>query len=54
LADSGELRNSAGSDRQNDNGAGEQARTAPIRRNNHHRNRARRSIGSKLGHGHRH
>jgi conjugative relaxase-like TrwC/TraI family protein len=54
LVTGGELRHSAGPDRQNDDGAGQQARTAPVRRNNHHRHRARRSIGAKLGQGYRH
>jgi hypothetical protein len=54
LADSGKLGNSAGQDRPNDDHTGEQTRTAPIRRVNRHRQRARRSIGAKPGQGYRH
>jgi hypothetical protein len=54
LAAGGELRHCAGPDRQNDDGAGKQARIAPVRRNNHHRQRARRSIGAKPSQGYRH
>jgi conjugative relaxase-like TrwC/TraI family protein len=54
VAAGGELRHRAGSDRQDEGAAGEQARIALVRRNNSHRQRARRSVGPKLGQGYRH
>jgi len=54
VADGGGLRHRTGSDRPDDGIVGEQARTTLVRRNNRHRQRARRSVGPKLGHGYRH
>jgi len=54
VADGGGLRHRTGSDRPDEGVAGEQARTTLVRRNNRHRQRARRSVGPKLGHGYRH
>jgi hypothetical protein len=50
----GELRSSTGPDRQDVDIAGEQARTAALRRRERDRQRTSRSIRTKLGHGYRH